>query len=162
MSRYRHSYPRTFSRAKRCAPPLPRQTGAGKHGVCSRDIVVIGEGERRVADWVEIQKDPKHMAREKAKAKVLRASSWWRNLLARGQCAYCQQTCAPDELTMDHIVPISRGGRSTKGNVVPCCQRCNASKRYWTPAELLLQQLRAQQSDAPASGGGPQTSGRNT
>ena len=102
-----------------------------------------------MADWVEIQKDPKHMAREKTKAKALRASQWWRNLLARGRCAYCQQTFAPEALTMDHIVPMSRGGRSTKGNVVPCCQGCNASKRAWTPAELLLQQLRAQHADTP-------------
>jgi 5-methylcytosine-specific restriction endonuclease McrA len=30
---------------------------------------------------------------------------------------------------MDHIVPISRGGRTTKGNVVPCCKECNNAKK---------------------------------
>jgi 5-methylcytosine-specific restriction protein A len=98
-----------------------------------------------VSDWIEIHKDPKHMAREKQKARALRQSQWWRNKLAQGSCAYCQGIFAPDELTMDHIVPVSRGGRSTKGNVVPCCAACNATKRYWTPAELLLQQLREQE-----------------
>jgi 5-methylcytosine-specific restriction endonuclease McrA len=92
-----------------------------------------------VPDWIEIQKDPKHIAREKQKARVLRQTQWWRNKIAQGRCAYCQGAFAPDALTMDHIVPISRGGRSTKGNVVPCCTACNATKKYWTPAELLLQ-----------------------
>jgi 5-methylcytosine-specific restriction endonuclease McrA len=99
-----------------------------------------------VSDWIEIHKDPQHMAREKQKARALRQSQWWRNKLAQGLCAYCQGTFAPDALTMDHIVPVSRGGRSTKGNVVPCCAACNAAKKYWTPAELLLQQLREHES----------------
>ena len=99
-----------------------------------------------VSDWIEIQKDAKHIAREKQKARALRQTQWWRNKIAQGLCAYCQGTFAPDALTMDHIVPISRGGRSTKGNVVPCCTACNATKKYWTPAELLLQQLREQES----------------
>jgi 5-methylcytosine-specific restriction endonuclease McrA len=99
-----------------------------------------------VADWIEIQKDPQHIAREKRKARELRQSQWWRNRLAKGRCAYCQETFAPEELTMDHIVPLARGGRSTRGNVVPCCKACNTRKKYWTPAELLLQQLRAEES----------------
>jgi 5-methylcytosine-specific restriction protein A len=99
-----------------------------------------------VSDWIEIQKEPKHIAREKQKARALRRTQWWRNKIAQGRCAYCQGTFASDALTMDHIVPLSRGGRSTKGNVVPCCTACNATKRYRTPAELLLQQLREQES----------------
>jgi 5-methylcytosine-specific restriction enzyme A len=97
-----------------------------------------------LADWIDIKKDPRHVAREKLKAKALRTSQWWRNHIAKGVCAYCQGTFAPNELTMDHVVPLARGGRSIKSNVVPCCQTCNATKKYWTPAEILLQQLRAQ------------------
>jgi 5-methylcytosine-specific restriction protein A len=97
-----------------------------------------------LADWIDIEKDPRHVAREKLKAKALRKSQWWRNHIAKGVCAYCQGTFAPDELTMDHVVPLTRGGRSIKNNVVPCCQACNATKKYWTPAEILLQQLREQ------------------
>lgn len=103
-----------------------------------------------MAEWVEIHKDPKHMAREKLKARDLRHSQWWRNTIAKGRCAYCQGTFAPHELTMDHIVPLARGGRSTKGNVTPCCKTCNTTKRYWTPAELLLQQLKAQETSEPS------------
>lgn len=101
-----------------------------------------------MTDWLEIHTDPQHMAREKRHTKALRQSQWWRNKIARGVCAYCQGTFAPQELTMDHIVPLARGGRSTRGNVVPCCKACNNRKKYWTPAELLLQQLRAQEAQA--------------
>jgi 5-methylcytosine-specific restriction protein A len=31
---------------------------------------------------------------------------------------------------MDHIVPLVRGGRSTKGNVVPSCKACNTDKKH--------------------------------
>ena len=33
-------------------------------------------------------------------------------------------------MTMDHIVPIIRGGKSTKGNVVPACKECNTKKKH--------------------------------
>lgn len=36
---------------------------------------------------------------------------------------------------MDHIVPIIRGGRSTKGNVVAACKACNTKKKYLLPME---------------------------
>lgn len=36
---------------------------------------------------------------------------------------------------MDHIVPVSRGGRSTKGNVVACCKECNSAKKQLLPME---------------------------
>lgn len=40
------------------------------------------------------------------------------------KCAYCG---GPTE-TWDHIVPVSRGGKTTPGNVVPACLSCNSSK----------------------------------
>lgn len=51
----------------------------------------------------------------------------WKKTLNRyaNSCAYCG---APGDLHMDHIVPLSRGGRHSIGNVVPACQRCNLSK----------------------------------
>jgi 5-methylcytosine-specific restriction endonuclease McrA len=36
---------------------------------------------------------------------------------------------------MDHVVPISRGGRTTKGNVVPACKTCNTAKKQLLPME---------------------------
>ena len=79
-------------------------------------------------DWLDIRRDEKHIAREREKARELRRSSWWKNELAKGICHYCGGHFPPDELTMDHIVPVVRGGRSTRGNVVVCCKECNNAK----------------------------------
>lgn len=73
--------------------------------------------------------------REKAKARELRDSPWWKNKRGTGICYYCHQKFKPQELTMDHIVPIIRGGKSAKGNTVPCCKECNNKKKYMLPLE---------------------------
>jgi 5-methylcytosine-specific restriction protein A len=75
------------------------------------------------------------LKRERNKARELRGSQWWKRRLAKGVCHYCGRTFPPRELTMDHIVPVSRGGRTTKGNVVPCCKECNNAKKQLLPME---------------------------
>ncbi len=95
----------------------------------------------RMSDWIDIKKDPKHVARERAKAKALRKSPWWKQELAKGICHYCGQKFPPSELTMDHILPVVRGGKSVKSNCVPCCKECNNEKKYLTPAEMILREL---------------------
>ncbi len=92
-------------------------------------------------DWVDIRKDDKHVAAERQKARELRRSSWWQDQLRKGICHYCGQLVGAGALTMDHVVPVARGGCSTRGNVVPCCAACNKEKRFYTPAELILDEL---------------------
>lgn len=101
-----------------------------------------------MSDWVEINKDEKHVSRERNKARELRASAWWKNELAKGICYYCKQQFPPDELTMDHILPVARGGKSQRGNVVTCCKQCNNAKSHLTPAEIILRQLEEQDRQA--------------
>jgi len=36
---------------------------------------------------------------------------------------------------MDHIVPVTRGGKASRNNVVPCCKECNSRKKYLLPME---------------------------
>ncbi len=79
--------------------------------------------------------DEEHVRREKAKARKLRQSQWWKNVLGRGQCHYCRKRLHPSKLTMDHVVPVVRGGRTTRHNVVPCCKDCNSKKKYMLPVE---------------------------
>ena len=43
-------------------------------------------------------------------------------------CQYCGRCCPTHELTFDHVVPRSRGGRTTWSNVVTACQSCNLLK----------------------------------
>ncbi len=75
------------------------------------------------------------IARERQKARELRASQWWKNEKGKGVCYYCKERFHPSELTMDHIVPVIRGGKSTKGNIVPCCKACNNKKKHMLPSE---------------------------
>lgn len=97
--------------------------------------------ELNMSYWIDIQKDPKHIAREREKARELRKSAWWRSLLDKGICHYCGKKFKPEELSMDHVVPVARGGRSNKGNIVPCCKDCNNKKKYLTPVEMILAEL---------------------
>lgn len=73
--------------------------------------------------------------RERRKARELRNSEWWKRKLAKGVCHYCSRAFPAKELTMDHIVPIARGGKSTKGNTVAACKECNNAKKQLLPIE---------------------------
>ena len=73
--------------------------------------------------------------KEKQKARELRKTQWWKRKCAPGKCYYCGREFPPSELTMDHIVPIVRGGNSTRNNTVPACKECNNKKKYLLPME---------------------------
>ena len=92
--------------------------------------------------WIDIENNRKHVAYQKGKAKELRQSQWWKQKLAEGVCHYCGKKFPSQELTMDHIIPLSRGGRSTKGNIVPSCVDCNQKKKYYTPVDFILDKLK--------------------
>lgn len=72
---------------------------------------------------------------EKDKARELRKSRWWNIRTAQGICHYCGKSFLPEELSMDHVVPIIRGGKSVRGNIVPACKECNSRKKYLLPME---------------------------
>lgn len=74
--------------------------------------------------------DSEHLRRERARAAELRRSAWWKQRRSSGVCHYCGGRFRAAELTMDHVVPLVRGGRSTKGNVVPACKACNTAKKH--------------------------------
>ena len=95
-------------------------------------------------NFIPLENGYRQIAKEKLKAKELRKSQWWKNKIAQGFCYYCHEKFIAEELTMDHIVPLSRGGRSTKNNIVPCCKSCNNKKKNLTPADIILNKLKSQ------------------
>lgn len=105
-----------------------------------------------MSDWIDIKKDKQHISREKQKARDLKKSQWWRQKIAEGICHYCGKKFPALELTMDHVVPLARGGKSNKGNVVVCCKTCNRDKKYLTPAEILLKKLQDEAEGADTEG----------
>lgn len=79
--------------------------------------------------------------REKEKAKNLRKSRWWQTIISNAKCYYCLKPLERKEVTMDHVVPLAQGGRSTKGNLVPACKACNTKKRDKTGYEFLADRV---------------------
>lgn len=67
-----------------------------------------------------------------------------RNLFARDgyRCQYCRKSFAANQLSMDHVMPRSRGGETSWQNVVCCCLRCNVKKGGRTPKEARMSLLK--------------------
>jgi 5-methylcytosine-specific restriction endonuclease McrA len=57
------------------------------------------------------------------------------------RCAYCGRLLKRGELTVDHVIPVSRGGGSTWGNTVTACAPCNQRKADRTPHEAGMRLL---------------------
>ena len=97
-----------------------------------------------ITPYYEIDTDPeatKRIRKERDKARELKHTTWWKSQLSKGMCHYCGQQFPPHQLSMDHIVPLARGGKSTKGNIAPSCMKCNRNKKLETPAEVVLRKL---------------------
>ncbi len=65
------------------------------------------------------------------------------NVFARDnyQCSYCGTAHAPRSLTIDHIIPKSRGGKKTWENTATACRSCNQAKADKTPQEAGMKLL---------------------
>ena len=63
-----------------------------------------------------------------------------KNILLRDRntCQFCGHQFPASELTLDHVVPRSRGGHSSWENLVACCYQCNNRKGDRTPEEAGL------------------------
>jgi len=66
-----------------------------------------------------------------------------RNILTRDKmkCQYCGSKCTTKTATMDHVVPRSRGGKTSWENVVTACHDCNNKKDNRTPKEARMKLL---------------------
>ncbi|MBL1217300.1 MAG: HNH endonuclease [Planctomycetes bacterium] len=67
-----------------------------------------------------------------------------RNIFARdrNRCQYCGKVFPSSELSLDHVVPRSQGGRETWTNLVCACTRCNARKGGRTPQQAAIALIR--------------------
>jgi 5-methylcytosine-specific restriction endonuclease McrA len=78
------------------------------------------------------QRYHQHVANSKMKRKIAQEARTFKILdkeyrkLYASACAFCGST---KKITMDHIIPISRSGNHSVGNLQPLCQSCNSSKK---------------------------------
>ena len=91
--------------------------------------------------------DEAFLRSERAKARELRKSRWWQRKTAPGICHYCGGKFPYRQLTMDHLVPLARGGRSSKNNLVPACKNCNNLKKSMLPLEWEEYLMRLKKAD---------------
>jgi 5-methylcytosine-specific restriction endonuclease McrA len=83
-----------------------------------------------VSEGFLVEVDDATLRRERAKARELRQSTWWQRRCSSGVCHYCGENVGVKALTMDHLIPLVRGGRSNKGNIVAACKDCNNKKKH--------------------------------
>jgi len=79
-----------------------------------------------VVRLLEYRRVPAHLTR------ITRKNFYLRD---RYRCQYCGKRFRGQDLTLDHIIPKSRGGPDTWENLVSCCKICNQLKDNRTPAE---------------------------
>ncbi len=77
----------------------------------------------------------------KAKVVTTLTKEQWQTILVayNHKCAYCGKKLK--RLTMDHVIPISKGGAHSCDNVVPACRHCNSSKGARPPKTLPAKRL---------------------
>lgn len=137
---------------------LWRWTPAGKRSLRERNRRIrsrSGYKERQKAYWIAWYNSPEGREKFKiiqrrywatpkgqamnAKKRLLRrqrlvphlSGEQWHHILARFNfsCVYCGfKFTSSNRATMDHVVPLSRGGQHVEGNVVPACRSCNSRK----------------------------------
>lgn len=97
----------------------------------------IAKSRARVSKWKE--RNPGKVSQQRYRRRVtlenvecsLTSEQWQAIKIAyRNRCAYCGLR---KKLTMDHVIPISKGGEHTASNIVPACQSCNSSKNARLP-----------------------------
>ncbi len=66
------------------------------------------------------------------------------NIFLRDQfsCQYCGQRFSKMSLTLDHVVPVVQGGRTSWENIVTACKECNQRKGGRTPQQAGMQLIR--------------------
>jgi 5-methylcytosine-specific restriction endonuclease McrA len=126
-------------------------------GLCGRKLTLANNKQRhhaRVRTWVRanqeafkaiqhryLVKNPVHIRRQAHMAKVERTltQEQWNETLETFNhcCAYCLR--GDLKLTIDHVIPVSKGGPHTAENVVPACKHCNCVKSA-RPVFVMLSQ----------------------
>lgn len=96
----------------------------------------------KILEYVKSPKGKKHCqarrARKRNAAGFHTADQWIQRFLFHGQrCRYCRIPLTLQQASIDHAIPLSRGGSNWPSNLVPACLPCNCSKHNKTISEFL-------------------------
>jgi 5-methylcytosine-specific restriction endonuclease McrA len=73
------------------------------------------------------------------RARMMEASVRWDRHLRTEPCVYCGKLLAFEKMTVEHVVPKSRGGRDSSLNKVGCCEPCNRKRGSMPLLHYLLE-----------------------
>lgn len=130
----------TRSDAKRCSEKCNRAVTYAR----GRETAIL-----KASEWNRANRHRRSAISQNAKVKRgerestgwINPRDWDRTVRRFGhRCAYCK---GEGDLHMDHVVPLSRGGTHTIGNVVPACPPCNLSKHSRFVTEWRVARTRA-------------------
>lgn len=114
--------------AWRTANPETFRNGIAKWQKANQERIALYHGKRRSLKYANTPLD-----------QMLTSTEWLAILAeANGHCAYCGKEAS---LTLDHVIPLSKGGKHSKDNVVPACAHCNSSKGNKTLEEWNRKRL---------------------
>lgn len=104
-------------------------------------VVVVSEYERTVRSPTHEIKLPSVLALKEYIPSARRPAFTRFNVFLRDgfSCLYCGVPFRANDLTFDHLIPRSRGGRTSWDNIVTACQDCNTRKANRMPAECGMQ-----------------------
>ncbi len=123
----RRKMPVYFHTCEQCERTFTSRTGGVRF--CSPQCVgdsqrVRPDDDRRVQRWKRDQRAPGLSTHQRGRL----LAKWKRQ---GRQCSYCPDIAD----TIDHLLPLVRGGSNYEGNLVPACRRCNSSKASRTVME---------------------------
>lgn len=112
---------------------LARTEERSHHFLHSARVAIPAPSVIRLVEYIHIPFERKSLSRK--------------NILLRDHntCQYCGQVFSPTELTLDHVIPKSRGGGSNWDNLVACCKRCNNRKGNALPEEAGMRLVKRPQ-----------------
>lgn len=99
---------------------------------CSHAALSDSQRIRHSKDWRDDRAALERSASGLSRPSRLSLLAQWKRQ-GRG-CVYCDALAT----TVDHVVPLVRGGTNYEGNLAPACRRCNCSKNGWTVTEWRL------------------------
>jgi len=103
----------------------------------SRDRTI--QGVSRTYPMPSVVRVLSRFKRERIRIKFSRLNVYARDLFT---CQYCGTKGKTEDLNFDHVVPRSRGGRTTWENIVTACITCNTQKANRTPQEANMRLIR--------------------
>lgn len=110
----------------------------GKQEVVEHSADRTIQGVGRTYPMPSVVRVVRSFKRDRIRLKFSRLNIYARD---RFECQYCGERKQTEELTFDHVMPRSRGGRTTWENIVACCISCNNEKADRTPSEAGMRLL---------------------